>query len=463
MWNSAFSLILAFGLGSDDDWTKLKADLQSFARDTLPKWGIKVEVEGQSVGTTGPLPSYLKVTGGYEDRDTVRMAVETGLGRENALTVGFQGAMRDFDKAVELDPADPVAYYSRGYPRSQFDPDGALEDYTRALHLDPKYPGAYNHRGRVNVEIGDCATPECRYHPPSGTREERAKLPECDREVHVPWFEGNVRFAMTAYGVESTGAKTAADLYTRFTNQGRIRREAEIPVGALVFWERTDSGSGHVGVSIGGKKVVHTGLDHPERGVRESSIDEIGTKSFLGWSLPPHAWSRKKPSGNGGPCEALVREAQLAEEGLDWTKAQKAYDRALHGKPDDPSIRKARDDATAEDRIKTAADKEGPKTDKEARSLLYSAMNDDYRGKNYKAAIPKLKRVFYRFPNRYTQGAEAYNVACCYALLGEKAAACRWLAIAVRHGYGDFDHLREDADLDAIRKETRYLEILRGK
>lgn len=53
-----------------------------------------------------------------------------------------------------------------------------------------------------------------------------------------------------------------------------------------------------------------------------------------------------------------------------------------------------------------------------------------------------------------------YNLACSYALLGdaEKGIAC--LAEAVRLGYRDAGHLREDPDLAAIRQDPRFAGIL---
>ncbi len=53
-----------------------------------------------------------------------------------------------------------------------------------------------------------------------------------------------------------------------------------------------------------------------------------------------------------------------------------------------------------------------------------------------------------------------YNAACAHALLGQKAEAVASLRQAVEHGYLDFRHLQSDSDLDAIREEPGYLEIM---
>ena len=54
----------------------------------------------------------------------------------------------------------------------------------------------------------------------------------------------------------------------------------------------------------------------------------------------------------------------------------------------------------------------------------------------------------------------AYNVACGYALAGDKSAALDWLEISVEGGYTDFEHMRDDPDLDSLRKERRYHRLL---
>lgn len=61
--------------------------------ETYRKWGITFDVKGEQAfsGTTGFMPSYLKVSGGYESVDTVRMNVEAGLGEKQALAVSMVG------------------------------------------------------------------------------------------------------------------------------------------------------------------------------------------------------------------------------------------------------------------------------------------------------------------------------------------------------------------------------------
>lgn len=54
----------------------------------------------------------------------------------------------------------------------------------------------------------------------------------------------------------------------------------------------------------------------------------------------------------------------------------------------------------------------------------------------------------------------AYNLACGYSLLGDKARAVSYLQQALTAGYRDYYHVLEDTDLDNIRKDKGFLALL---
>ena len=54
-----------------------------------------------------------------------------------------------------------------------------------------------------------------------------------------------------------------------------------------------------------------------------------------------------------------------------------------------------------------------------------------------------------------------YNLACSYCLLKKADLALRTLRQAVELGYRDFRYMREDRDLDAIRSDPRFRQLLR--
>lgn len=54
-----------------------------------------------------------------------------------------------------------------------------------------------------------------------------------------------------------------------------------------------------------------------------------------------------------------------------------------------------------------------------------------------------------------------YNLACRYALLKQADQALHSLRKAVELGYRDFSFMEEDRDLDSIRKDPRFRQLVR--
>jgi tetratricopeptide (TPR) repeat protein len=54
-----------------------------------------------------------------------------------------------------------------------------------------------------------------------------------------------------------------------------------------------------------------------------------------------------------------------------------------------------------------------------------------------------------------------YNLACSYALLKKTDLAIKTLTRAVELGYRDFRYIREDHDLDAVRSDPRFRQLLK--
>ncbi len=54
-----------------------------------------------------------------------------------------------------------------------------------------------------------------------------------------------------------------------------------------------------------------------------------------------------------------------------------------------------------------------------------------------------------------------YNLACSYALLKRPEQSLKTLRRAVELGYRDFRYMKEDHDLDSIRHDPRFRQLLR--
>ena len=81
----------------------------------------------------------------------------------------------------------------------------------------------------------------------------------------------------------------------------------------------------------------------------------------------------------------------------------------------------------------------------------------EYNSKNYDKSAGLYEQILKSAPH----DADAlYNAACDYALAGKKEQAVVSLVSAVENGFVNFAHLQHDSDLDSIRSEKGYLELL---
>jgi tetratricopeptide (TPR) repeat protein len=68
----------------------------------------------------------------------------------------LDGAIADYSKAIELNPADPDAYDNRGVARlRKGDLDKAIADFNSAIELDPGRSIPYSGRGIARMRQGD--------------------------------------------------------------------------------------------------------------------------------------------------------------------------------------------------------------------------------------------------------------------------------------------------------------------
>ena len=84
--------------------------------------------------------------------------------------------------------------------------------------------------------------------------------------------------------------------------------------------------------------------------------------------------------------------------------------------------------------------------------------NAYYSGKNYANAIKAYEKVLEigGTPSSYA----AYNIACNYALLGEKEQALKWLEKALDSGFPDLMHVQSDTDLQGLRSDARFQKLV---
>jgi TolA-binding protein len=160
--------------------------------------------------------------------------------------------------------------------------------------------------------------------------------------------------------------------------------------------------------------------------------------------------SKSGPSAKtpAAPAEGDVKELERKMRVLEEQKETLAADMA--------KAKRYSADAPLRDEAK----KEGPHDAQEAQEMFENALELHDKDKNYREAIKLFKRIYYNYPKSRIGSISAYNVACGYALAGSKDEAIDWLEYSVKAGYNDFDHLRQDSDLDSLRNERRYKKLL---
>jgi tetratricopeptide (TPR) repeat protein len=76
--------------------------------------------------------------------------------REISKTGNYEGALKEYDKAIELAPQWSTAYYFRGTARYQTKRyQAAIDDFTKAIEITPIYPAAIHDRALARRALKD--------------------------------------------------------------------------------------------------------------------------------------------------------------------------------------------------------------------------------------------------------------------------------------------------------------------
>lgn len=166
-------------------------------------------------------------------------------------------------------------------------------------------------KARLGQYVQPCSTAGCKYNPEQlGAAACTTPNPSADASDveknnqeagHPFWNFYCMRFVRSTYGAPAFYPK-AEDMYQALKRGGAINTDANIPMGALVFWHW--SIFGHIGIYSGNGNVIHTGVNAKlkNKGIRESALTDItevlsaynlaaGVKeTYLGWAIAPQSW-----------------------------------------------------------------------------------------------------------------------------------------------------------------------------
>ena len=90
---------------------------------------------------------------------------------------------------------------------------------------------------------------------------------------------------------------------------------------------------------------------------------------------------------------------------------------------------------------------------------LIKQADEEYYAGNYTAARDKMLEANQLYPARITTGVK-YNLACVYALTGDKDNSFKLLNEVVKTNYSNIDHISNDKDFLPLHGDDRWKEVL---
>src|SRR5688500_10049724 len=81
-----------------------------------------------------------------------------------------------------------------------------------------------------------------------------------------------------------------------------------------------------------------------------------------------------------------------------------------------------------------------------------------YNAKDYRKSIPAYEKQIELGAGRPWNA--AYNIACNYALLGEKELAIKWLEKALAMKFPSLQHAQTDTDLQSLHGDVRFQKVV---
>lgn len=81
-----------------------------------------------------------------------------------------------------------------------------------------------------------------------------------------------------------------------------------------------------------------------------------------------------------------------------------------------------------------------------------------YQEQDYKKAAVLFEQALSKNQDNFVA---AYNLACCYALMGDAENAAKYLSLSYANGYRNVEWMRQDTDFDSVRDEAPFKSALK--
>lgn len=113
--------------------------------------GLEKYSSGYVDGARRDFNKAIKLNPNFADAYTAR-----GNARQRSFNQDMNGAFDDYTKAIQLDPDQVKAYINRGLLRKRTENyEGAIEDFSKAIEIDPNYAKGYRFRGDSKKAMGN--------------------------------------------------------------------------------------------------------------------------------------------------------------------------------------------------------------------------------------------------------------------------------------------------------------------
>jgi tetratricopeptide (TPR) repeat protein len=133
----------------------------------------------------------------------------------------------------------------------------------------------------------------------------------------------------------------------------------------------------------------------------------------------------------------------------------------VYSRPDDSNAKRksdqSKDASVRNESLRRFANEDGKKEDHDG-AYWFGRGFTLHQADNY---IEAIQAFSHSISLGYRQATSMYNVACGYALLNDKDNALFWLERSLAVGFDRADLLKVDSDLDPLRSDPRFKEIVR--
>ncbi len=388
----------------------------------------------------------------------------------------FDGAKAAFKRSIDLEPASPQPYNDlAAVHMMNGDWDEAIPLLEKATKLKVDYFDAFLNLGVANMKKGDFRGAMVAYRSAALVRPASAKAAHqvgvCnerigDADQAIEWhrkaIEADNKFVDAHYHLGCMLLKKRDDFeaeacfvkvielnpkhFKALSNLGSVRmRRGEVEDAAKAFERAVEAMPKYAAAR------VNLALAYANIGNHEGAVEHLKAAE----EIDPKLVTPK--------TLALVGDACLEVGERD--KAIELLERAVDKEPDLETAQAK----LAEAYYDKAIDLFGLKEHAEGVEYAEKALKIDPQNplfhmklgmghmylKDYREAAEHLEKVVELVPDG-TDTTLRYNLACCYSLLGEVDAGCKWIGKAVDLGYDDWLEVQDDDDLHPLQRAAGW-------